>query len=277
MEEFWIERRHNNCNYKLPYHYEHCYQILFVISGKIQYQVKEKYYEVTKGGVVVLNTLEDHTLKVLEYPYERYIIQINPTFFQQEIRYPELVAVFVKRSSDFSHHLKINNTTWEYLYAICSSMEKEFVERKPYWELCVGADIRRMFTTLYRECSDSFSKLKIGSGASTAYKVLNYLDHHYLEEISVDRIAAVLFLNKHYIAHVFKDETGCSLMEYVISLRMNKAKALLIETDKRISDIALECGYTDFTYFTKQFKKRTGYSPSIFRKRHYEKEQNDVT
>lgn len=55
-------------------------------------------------------------------------------------------------------------------------------------------------------------------------------------------------------------------MAYVISLRMNRAKLLLAETDRSITDIATECGYTDFTYFSKQFKKHTNLSPSKFRK-----------
>lgn len=48
---------------------------------------------------------------------------------------------------------------------------------------------------------------------------------------------------------------------------MNRAKAMLVETDKAVSDIALECGYVDFTYFAKQFRKRTGCSPTQFRKK----------
>ena len=99
-----------------------------------------------------------------------------------------------------------------------------------------------------------------------AYNVMNYLNHHFAEDISVNSIAAALFLNRDYISHVFKDETGYSVMAYVISLRINRAKLLLAETDRSITDIAMECGYTDFTYFSKQFKKHTNMSPSKFRK-----------
>ena len=84
-------------------------------------------------------------------------------------------------------------------------------------------------------------------------------------------------MNKHYISHVFKDETGYSLMDYAVSLRMNRAKAMLTETDRSISDIASDCGYTDFTYFSKKFKKHTNLSPSKFRKQFYRKENNHGT
>lgn len=214
----------------------------------------------------MLNTLEEHTLKVLEYPYERYVIQIRPDFFQHEVKYPEVIAVFIKRPADFSHLLTVTEPVWNYLHDVIREMEKEYLNRKKYWEMYVGADLRRMFITIFRECADVLSMMKIGNGVTVAYNVMNYLNHHFAEDISVNSIAAALFLNRDYISHVFKDETGYSVMAYVISLRINRAKLLLAETDRSITDIAMECGYTDFTYFSKQFKKHTNMSPSKFRK-----------
>ena len=220
-----------------------------------------------KGGMIVLNTMEEHTLKVLEYPYERYIIQIRPDFFQQEVKYPEVIAVFIKRPANFSHLLRVSEPVWNYLYEIIQEMEREYRGQKKYWELYVGANLRRMFITIYRECADVLSIMKIGTGVTVAYNVMNYLNHHFTENITVDQVANELFLNKDYISHVFKEETGFSVISYVISLRINQAKLLLSETDQSVTDIAASCGYTDFTYFSKQFKKLVGMSPSQFRKK----------
>ena len=254
MNDFWIEHRYTASNYKLPHHYENTYQIVFLLAGKILYQVGEKEYQVSKGGMIVLNTLEEHTLKVLEYPYERYVIQIRPDFFQHEVKYPEVIAVFIKRPADFSHLLTVTEPVWNYLHDVIREMEKEYLNRKKYWEMYVGADLRRMFITIFRECADVLSMMKIGNGVTVAYNVMNYLNHHFAEDISVNSIAAALFLNRDYISHVFKDETGYSVMAYVISLRINRAKLLLAETDRSITDIAMECGYTDFTYFPSNLK-----------------------
>lgn len=178
MSDFWMEHRYTSSNYKLPYHFENVYQILFMISGKIQYQVGDKQYQVSKGGMIVLNTMEEHTLKVLEYPYERYIIQIRPDFFQQEVKYPEVIAVFIKRPANFSHLLRVSEPVWNYLYEIIQEMEREYRGQKKYWELYVGANLRRMFITIYRECADVLSIMKIGTGVTVAYNVMNYLNHH---------------------------------------------------------------------------------------------------
>ena len=239
MEDFWMEHRYSSCCYQLEPHYEHTYQLVFLLKGKILYQVGEKQYEVSKGGMILLNSLEEHTLKVLEYPYERYIIQINPLFFQKEINTPEIISIFIKRPENFSHLLALTDPIWNYVYDVIQELEKEYREKRLYW---------------------------VDASAAIAYKVLNYLDHHYPEDISVTKLAETFFLNKHYIAHVFKAETGYSPMDYVISLRMNRAKALLAETARSISEIAVECGYTDFNHFSKLFKKYAGMSPSRFRK-----------
>lgn len=266
MEDFWMEHRYSSCCYQLEPHYEHTYQLVFLLKGKILYQVGEKQYEVSKGGMILLNSLEEHILKVLEYPYERYIIQINPLFFQKEINTPEIISIFIKRPENFSHLLALTDPIWNYVYDVIQELEKEYREKRLYWEMYIGADLRRMFITIFRECEELLASVRVDASAAIAYKVLNYLDHHYPEDISVTKLAETFFLNKHYIAHVFKAETGYSPMDYVISLRMNRAKALLAETARSISEIAVECGYTDFNHFSKLFKKYAGMSPSRFRK-----------
>ena len=72
MEDFWMDHRYCDKNFTLTTHYENVYQIVIILCGRVRYQVGEKEYIVSKGGIVVLNTLEYHTLEVLEYPYERY-------------------------------------------------------------------------------------------------------------------------------------------------------------------------------------------------------------
>lgn len=266
MEDFWIEHRLDLRSYRLHRHYEVCYQLLFLLRGRICYQVGEKKYEMSRGGVILLNTLEEHSLEVLEYPYERYIIQIDPSFFRNEVRYPEIISVFVKRPAGFSHLFTLEEGAWIYLRDLIQSMEREYKAKEKYWQLCVGADLRKLFVTVFREFADTFSSFKVDSGTDIAYKVMTYIEHHYTEEITVDTISQALFLNKHYISHVFKAETGYSPIEYAISLRISHAKVLLSESDKNVSEVAMECGYTDFTHFSKQFRKRTGLSPSGFRK-----------
>ena len=86
MEDVRIEHRYNASHFKLDNHYENVYQMLLITNGRIRYRVGNKTYETGRGGVIVLNTLEEHELEVLEYPYERYLIRVQPDFFQNEVK-----------------------------------------------------------------------------------------------------------------------------------------------------------------------------------------------
>ena len=276
MEDFRIEHRYHAGKFELKRHYENVYQVLIPLSGRIRYTVGNQCYEAGKGGILVLNTLEDHDLQVIEYPYERYLIQIRPEFFQREIIYPEIIAIFIKRPPNFSHLLQVSAPVWNYLYDIVLEMEREYNHKKKYWDCYVGADLRRMFILIYRECADILA-MRVGHSVTVAYNIMNYINHHFTESITVDKIAAELYLNKNYIAHVFKEETGYSLISYAILLRANRAKVLLTKTDRSITQIATECGYDDFTYFSRQFKKTVGVSPSEYRRKNADVNSEEST
>lgn len=126
MEDVRIEHRYNASHFKLDNHYENVYQMLLITNGRIRYRVGNKTYETGRGGVIVLNTLEEHELEVLEYPYERYLIRVQPDFFQNEVKYPEVIAAFIKRPPNFSHLLTVSEPIWNYLYDIVLEMEREY-------------------------------------------------------------------------------------------------------------------------------------------------------
>lgn len=85
-------------------------------------------------------------------------------------------------------------------------------------------------------------------------------------DLSVKEIAKKAGMSEYYMMHLFKKCTGTTVMEYRNSLRISKAKELLIRTKKTILAIALECGFDNASYFSEFFKKIEGISPSEYRK-----------
>ena len=67
------------------------------------------------------------------------------------------------------------------MYDVIQELEKEYREKRLYWEMYIGADLRRMFITIFRECEELLASVRVDASAAIAYKVLNYLDHHYPE------------------------------------------------------------------------------------------------
>lgn len=92
----------------------------------------------------------------------------------------------------------------------------------------------------------------------------NYADN----ELSIQDIADQVHLTPSHICHIFKKETGQTVNQYLTSLRIEKAKLLLRKPDVRLASVTEQIGYTDANYFTRQFKKQVGKTPSEYRDEH---------
>ena len=97
-------------------------------------------------------------------------------------------------------------------------------------------------------------------------KVIQYVEMHLEEELTVAKVADLAGMSESRFAHVFKEETGVSFMEYVNTKKMDKARELLQNTDLRVNEIAERIGIFNPNYFSAQYKKKTGQSPGEFRK-----------
>ena len=86
-------------------------------------------------------------------------------------------------------------------------------------------------------------------------------------EWKVEDMAGELFLSRSYLQKLYKDCFGKGIIEELIDFRIEKSVNLLKNTDKSINDIATECGYTSYSYFSKQFKSIKSISPAEYRKK----------
>lgn len=93
-----------------------------------------------------------------------------------------------------------------------------------------------------------------------------YIQSHYRERLTLEVVSSIAGFNANYFSGVFKRETDKTLTEYILEVRMDKAKELLKNRHMKISEIPEKVGIGDAKYFAKQFKKVTGLSPSQYRK-----------
>lgn len=98
-------------------------------------------------------------------------------------------------------------------------------------------------------------------------KALDYIGFHYAEDISLNTVADFVYLNRDYLSRQFKKEVGINFSEYLLALRLKRAKQLLETTNMRISDVALSVGMTNMSYFSTVFHKSFGYTPNEIRKK----------
>ena len=98
-------------------------------------------------------------------------------------------------------------------------------------------------------------------------QIVHYLSTQYTEPVSIEHMAEALGYNRAYLSRVFKKQTGLSPVSFLLKMRLDKAKLLLRErTDLTVEQISASVGLQDALYFSKQFRKRFGQSPTSYRK-----------
>lgn len=95
-------------------------------------------------------------------------------------------------------------------------------------------------------------------------RVMEYIRGHYSEEISLDKLAERYYLNSSYLSRLFKQYTGSCITDYLIELRMEAAKELLLTGKYKVYEVSQKVGYRSDKYFFRVFKQYTGQSPSEF-------------
>ena len=101
-------------------------------------------------------------------------------------------------------------------------------------------------------------------------QVIDYVQQHYTEKLTVGQIAAKLGLTRSYLTDLFHRKMGKSIQEYIIGFRILTAKQLMTEGCS-VRQAAAQCGFNDYSYFTRRFTKETGVTPSQWLKRYKER------
>lgn len=95
--------------------------------------------------------------------------------------------------------------------------------------------------------------------------VCKYIREHLAEDLSLETLAGVAYLSPRYLSDLFSRQTGSGLNKYIKRLRMESAGKLLLQTNKKVSDICKEVGYNNFSYFCRSFRDYFGCSPEAYR------------
>lgn len=104
-----------------------------------------------------------------------------------------------------------------------------------------------------------------GSTGEIAVRILEYCTEHFCEDITIKRVAEALYVSQSYVSKVFCNKLKYGFREYLNYLRINKAKTLLKDSDKKIVDVMFECGFQNQSSFNRIFRSICGISPKEYR------------
>ncbi len=134
---------------------------------------------------------------------------------------------------------------------------------KPVDERLLSEQVKKISRKLGAIDEDEATAAKARSVDFVAIQV--YVEQHYSEEISLQKISGMFFVNQGYLGRLFKEHTGKKFNDYLNELRINQAARMLRNPQCRVQDACTAVGYSDTTYFYKKFKEITGRLPSVYR------------
>lgn len=142
---------------------------------------------------------------------------------------------------------------------------KHFQEREIGYELSVKAEI---LTILAKAMELSEERTTAGSRFphQEVKKVLNYVEHHYSQEISLQELAAIAGMSREHLCRTFSEIASISPMAYVNRFRVKKSLEYLRDTDRTMQEISDLCGFGSAGYFNRLFRRYTGQTPGQYRK-----------
>ena len=110
--------------------------------------------------------------------------------------------------------------------------------------------------------------LRAVSADYSVARAQHYMEQHYMENITVAKLAALGYVSTSCLNRRFKNDNGITPIEYLIEIRIKRAKTLLKRKNIPITEIALQCGIGSNSHFSSCFQNRTGVSPSEYRDRY---------
>ncbi|MDG0792342.1 helix-turn-helix domain-containing protein [Cohnella ginsengisoli] len=121
---------------------------------------------------------------------------------------------------------------------------------------------------------EQYARMSSRAHDATLERAVRYIQDHYEQQLSVEQVAEHVRLSASYVNKLFKERHGTTINEYIIELKIGRAKRLLTDTDLVIEEISQQIGYNTLSYFTRLFKTKTGMTPGQYRRQHGAKPEN---
>lgn len=149
-----------------------------------------------------------------------------------------------------------------------SAVHRELAEKQPYYQEIISAQLREFVYQLFRHhpiCDEtSTSRSRRTELLYDMQHLLTYIEEHYGENLTLSFAAERMNFSESHFSKVFKKLIGINFITYVNAVRIEHAAAMLKNSNAKITDIALRCGFGNIRSFNRTFKEHTGCTPSQF-------------
>ena len=236
-------------------HYHNDFEIIYICEGTAEFIIDGKEYIAGPDTVVLINPYETHSSQIIKGPILYYCLDFDISMLD----IPSASSV-VQQKQKYRNIIQ-NLSIKEFVKA---SFEAYF-NTPSGWQTAVKGNLMLVFSKVEDALVDDFTQKD-----NFVKKLLEYIDNNIGSPITSKAAADAFGYDQSYFCRNFKKHFRCKFGDYVNICRVEKAKNMMYNNNK-ITQIALICGFSSSSMFSRIFKKYTGFSPSEYQKRLKEK------
>ena len=243
-------------------HYHDCRRLLFVTKGQATILLNSRSLRLFSGEILILSRFEQHSIQAATPDYARFVLKLEPRM--QYASDPKLFSILFNRPKNFDNVLAVG-TDFENINSIFRQLIAEMQNARAMNETMIDLLLHQLMIYIYRHVELDYSRYTAGT-FSMVLSAQSLLSANYPANFTVREIADALCVSPSLLSHSLKEITGMSVMNFLLACRIAEAKNQLIRTETPIGRIAEQCGFSDFSNFSRTFKRETGYTPSQYAK-----------
>ncbi len=240
-------------------------EIIRVLKGRMLCTVGESIIPLRTNEILLINKGVAHKLEKAEGDVEFSYIQIDIDKLSGEIIDDEeqIFYSFIGEKNRPEYMLEDGDGELSKLFSLIVG---EANEKALAFELYIKSAIFNIIAYMSRKGLLPYEQNKAQMKMHKIADVIKYINKNYDSEITLDSACKIIGISKYYFCRLFKEICGSSFTEYLNFVRLNYVEKALYSTDKSISEIAFDCGFTSIQYFNRVFKKHKKCTPSDYRR-----------
>ncbi len=245
---------------RIEYHYHTFHKVIILLAGKAGYAIEGERYDLSPGDFVLVGRGSIHRPEVAEDDfYERMILYIDPAY----------LTSLSTEDCDLESCFRQAQTAFRYVYRdeggsrvrqLFETLARTSREGGYGAALLKRAQFLELMVEVNRVCRGGH-QVQAAAGDRKVVALLQYLNLHLTEELSIDQLAERFYISKYHMMRRFRQETGYSIHGYLTEKRLLLAQRLLAQGVSP-SEAGERVGYQDYSTFSRAYKKHFGRGPS---------------
>ena len=247
----------------IGFHFHDFHKILVLMKGNVSYCVEGRTYDLQADDIVFVPAGEVHRPVLHDTAiYERIIIYISKDYLNtyRTDNY-DLAQCLIEAHQKQSHVLRVPAFGTTKLGQIVRELEQSLDSNEYANELYHNLLFLEFMIQLNRVAiHDGIEYLSNSSSNKKMIDVIDYLNEHLTDDLSIDFLAETFYLSRYHLMHAFKEETGYTIGNYLSTKRLLLARDR-IRQGEPITNVCYECGFRNYSTFSRAYKKNFGCSP----------------